>query len=54
MFSLEGHTASIQRCMFFNQNQQLLLTASLDGTLKVQFSGLTIILYSVKSKYSGQ
>ena len=36
MFSLEGHTASIQRCMFFNQNQQLLLTASLDGTLKVQ------------------
>lgn len=35
MFSLEGHTASIQRCMFFNQNQHLLLTASLDGTLKV-------------------
>ena len=35
MFSLEGHTASIQRCMFFNHNQQMLLTASLDGTLKV-------------------
>lgn len=35
LFSLDGHTASVQRCMFFNQNHQRLLTASLDGTLKV-------------------
>lgn len=45
MFSLEGHTAGIQRCMFFNQNEQLLLTASLDGTLKVRHcSRSTLIL----------
>jgi len=35
LFSLEGHTASVQRCMFFHHNHQRLLTSSLDGTLKV-------------------
>ncbi|XP_015776356.1 PREDICTED: apoptotic protease-activating factor 1-like [Acropora digitifera] len=35
MFSLEGHMASVQRCMFFNHDNKLLVTSSLDGTLKV-------------------
>lgn len=35
LFSLEGHMASVQRCMFFNHNSQWLVTSSLDGTLKV-------------------
>ena len=48
MFSLEGHTASVQRCMFFNQNQQLLLTASLDGTLKVKCTLLRSRMASIQ------
>ena len=49
-FSLEGHSARIQRCMFFHHNQQLVLTASQDGSLKVfrykEINSIVILLYS--------
>ena len=47
MFSLEGHMASVQRCMFFNHDNKLLVTSSLDGTLKVWSEVFFSVMVSV-------
>ena len=45
LFSLEGHTSSVQRCMFFNKDHRRLLTSSLDGSLRV---GTVILHYLIQ------